>query len=153
MADPLTPRLPGQPPPLPPSWPPRPEPHPERGEPFPPDEKAPDTVRLGFPAARATTMLPPPPDLLTESTAALLRQELALTREVVREATPTQPALPISLAPLSRSQAVGKATVAVGKWSAIAMGLLGFAATVAHQFRPDLEGPLQFLIKLLGGQP
>jgi hypothetical protein len=61
--------------------------------------------------------------------------------------------VPVSAPPLSKRQAAGQAVVALGKWSTIVMGVLGLAATVAHQFRPDLEGPIQFLIKLLGGTP
>lgn len=84
MADP--PRLAGQPPPLPPSLVPA-------REPFPPaDDRAPDTVRLGSPLPRPPLL--PAPDPLTEGTALLLRQELAVARELFREALPTQPALP-----------------------------------------------------------
>lgn len=84
-----------------------------------------------------------------------LRQTLVLLREknaaqaVAPDPTPTRS----TPAPVSKRQAAGQAVVALGKWSTIVMGVLGLAATVAHQFRPDLEGPIQFLIKLLGGTP
>jgi len=125
-------------------------------------DRAAETQRSGSRAARDA--IPPPPpappeDPLTETTAALLRQELALAREVLRDALPPVPAPPapqqvqFSEPPKSRAQIAMKTAGAFGKWTTIAMGVLGLAATVAHQFRPDLEGPIQFFIKLLGGQP
>jgi hypothetical protein len=82
-----------------------------------------------------------------------LRQTLVLYREKLADAAVSPSPVPVTAPPMSKRQAAGQAVVALGKWSTIVMGVLGLAATVAHQFRPDLEGPIQFLIKLLGGTP
>lgn len=37
------------------------------------------------------------------------------------------------------------------KWGAIALGALGLISQIAAAFRPDLQGPIQTLIKMLGG--
>lgn len=132
MADPRIPRPPGQPPPLPP--------RPIVPEPFI-NELLPDTVRT-----RRDEMPPPEPLPLSEETGYLLRQELVL----LREALPTKPE---TLSPPSKRQQAAKAVSDVAKWTTIAIGVLGVAVQIAAMFRPDLVGPLQTVIKLLGGTP
>lgn len=68
-------------------------------------------------------------------------------------AGPSVVSIPPDSPPKSKAMVVASAAGALGKWTTIVMGVLGLAATVAHQFRPDLEGPIQFFIKLLGGTP
>lgn len=146
MADPPRPS-PRQPPPLPPL--------PLRSvtapitEPFrdltSPEDRAADTQRT-----RRDEMPPPALDALTESTAQLLRRELAL----VRETLPTLPSgalLPVTSPPPSRARQATSAVLTLGKYTAVAAGLLGFAVQVATIWRPDLVGPLQMLQRLLGG--
>lgn len=89
-----------------------------------------------------------------------LRAELVYFREwlpqqlaAAAQSGQTAPAVPLTPVPPSRKQAAVQVVGVLGKWTTIVMGVLGLAATVAHQFRPDLEGPIQFLIKLLGGTP
>ncbi len=133
MADP--PRK--QPPPLPP--------RPLVAEPFVNlvADPAPDTVRT-----RRDEM--PPPELeeppLTRGEAYSLRKEIIL----LREALPTKRD---TLSPPSKRQQAAKAVSDVARWTAIAIGVLGVATQVAAMFRPDLVGPLQTLLKLLGGAP
>ncbi len=133
MADP--PRK--QPPPLPP--------RPLTPEPFVNlvADPAPDTVRT-----RRDEM--PPPELeeppLTRGEAYSLRKEIIL----LREALPTKRD---TLSPPSKRQQAAKAVSDVARWTAIAIGVLGVATQVAAMFRPDLVGPLQTLLKLLGGAP
>lgn len=131
MADP--PRK--QPPPLPP--------RPLVPEPFVllNADPAPDTVRT-----RRDEMLPPEPLPLSEETGYLLRRELVLLREAL---PPTRD----TLSPPSKRQQATKAMSDVAKWTTIAIGVLGVATQVAAMFRPDLVGPLQTLLKLLGGAP
>lgn len=58
-----------------------------------------------------------------------------------------------SLSRGARSPATaGTTAVQVTKYSAITLGVLGALAQIASAFRPDLQGPLQTLIKLVGGQ-
>lgn len=135
MADPRIPRPPGQPPPLPP--------RPIVPEPFVllNAEPAPDTVRT-----RRDEMLPPEPLPLSEETGYLLRQEMVL----LREALPTKAD---TLSPPSKRQQAARAVSDVAKWTTLAIGVLGVAVQVAAMFRPDLVGPLQTLLKLLGGAP
>ena len=106
-------------------------------------DELPDTVRT-----RRDEM--PPPELeeppLTRGEATLLRRELIL----LREALPTRPD---TLSPPSRRQQAAKAVSDVAKWTTIAVGVLGVAVQIAAMFRPDLVGPLQTLLKLLGGAP
>lgn len=113
-------------------------------------EPMPDTVRT-----RRDEM--PPPELekppLTRGEASLTREEASLLRQeiiLLREALPTRPE---SLTPPSRRQQAAKAVSDVARWTAITVGVLGVATQVAAMFRPDLVGPLQTLIKLLGGSP
>lgn len=113
-------------------------------------EPQPDTVRT-----RRDEMPPPhlsqnPGELeeppLTRREASSLRQELIL----LREALPTRPE---SLSPPSKRQQAAKAVGDVARLTTIAIGVLGVATQVAAMFRPDLVGPLQTLLKLLGGAP
>lgn len=147
-----------QPPPLPP-LPLRPVSAPQ---PFPPaNDPAPDTLRLGAPRA---TLLPPPPDPLTESTAALLRQELALAREVFREALPTQPslaapALPAEASPVRaalegpgslRTRTRGAvAALTVGKYGGVVL-LGGIALRAVAKIWPASGHAIETILQALG---
>lgn len=145
MADPPRPRSPGQPPPLPPQLL-RSIEHPFRDltVPLTLEERAADTERSG---PRRDEIPPPALDMLTETTAQLLRRELALTRETL----PTLPAMASpSLPPPSKARQATSAVVALGKYTAIATGIIGLAVQIATIWRPDLVGPLQVLGKLLG---
>lgn len=104
-------------------------------------EPQPDTVRT-----RRDEMLPPEPLPLSEETGYALRRELVLLREAL---PPTRD----TLSPPSKRQQAAKAVSDVAKWTTIAVGVLGVATQVAAMFRPDLVGPLQTLLKLLGGAP
>lgn len=97
-----------------------------------------------------------PAPLSQQEVAALLARNL---RELLEHLPPLLPPdgpsreTPV---PPSRRQVAAQLTGRAVQWILIANGVLGLAATVAHQFRPELEGPIQFLIKLLaslgGGQ-
>lgn len=153
MAEPLTPRLPGQPPPLPDRYAVPVEPYP------PADDRAPDTLRLGAPLPRPPML--PPPDPLTEGTAALLRQELALVREVLREALPTQPGLPVPstepalLAALSGPGSLrtrSRAAVAVltaGKYGGVVL-LGGLALRAVAKVWPASGHTIEAILQALG---
>jgi hypothetical protein len=85
-----------------------------------------------------------------------LRQDLVLFRDTLPQllqSVQAAPPVPLTPVPPSKRQTAVQAGGALAKWTTIVMGVLGLAATVAHQFRPDLEGPIQFLIKFLGGTP
>jgi hypothetical protein len=160
MAD--LPRLPGQPPPLPPL--PLRQLNAQSPEPFPPagDDRAPDTLRLGAPLPRPPLL--PPPDPLTEGTAVLLRQELALVREVLREALPTQPALPALDIPATepallaamagpgsirtRSRALVKA-IAVTKYGGVVV-LGGLALRLIAKVWPASGQTIESILQALG---
>ncbi len=125
MADPPRP----QPPPLPPL--------PLRSvtlDPVTPDDRAVDTER-SWP--RRDAIPPPALDALTESTAQLLRRELALTRETL----PTLPSPPGSLLSLASDgpasiRTMTKRAIAtrLGKWSALAFLLPVVGAAVAKRW-------------------
>jgi hypothetical protein len=140
MADP--PRK--QPPPLPP--------RPLTPEPFAllTADPAPDTVRTRRDEMPPPQLLQNPGELeeppLTRGEAYSLRREIILLREAL---PPTRD----TLSPPSKRQQAAKAVSDVARWTAIAIGVLGVATQVAAMFRPDLVGPLQTLLKLLGGAP
>lgn len=144
MADP--PRFPRQPPPLPTplrSVPPRPV------EPFvdlTQEERAADTER-SFPRRDETP--PPALDALTESTAQLLRRELALTRETL-PTLPTLPVAPASLPPPSvrtRSRAL-LATFFTGKF-VLAPALLIILARWAQKHYPQFADVIDAVVQVL----
>lgn len=87
------------------------------GEPFrdlTAEDRAADTQRT-----RRDELPPPALDALTETTAQLLRQELALMREVTRESLPTLPGVP-TLAPDSvRTRSKAAVAAMVGKFGAV----------------------------------
>lgn len=74
------------------------------------------------------------------------RSEMALLNERLRAVNAPAESEPVPTKGPA-AQVVGHAT----KWLLILNGALALAATVAHQFRPDLEGPIQFLMKLIPG--
>ena len=128
-------------PPRPPPYPPLPlrsVPRPEPEEPFEVD-RAVDTER-SWP--RRDAIPPPALDPLTETTAQLLRRELAL----VRETLPTLPVVPQvtitrvgegpgSLAPASLRTMTKRAIAArLGKWSALGFLLPVIGAAVAKRW-------------------
>ena len=93
-------------------------------------------------------MLPPPP--LASPVEA---QELVVAlRQALAHAEGRAP-VSVAPAPLSRRQQAARWTGKVAQWVALAVGVLGIAAQVAAIFRPDLVGPIQTVIQLLGGQP
>lgn len=115
-------------------------------DPMTDEERAAETQRSG---PRRDAIPPPALDALTESTAQLLRRELALTRESL-PTVPTVSGPAVSEPPKSRAAAGAKLTLNVGKYTALVVGALGIAAQIAHIWRPDLEGPLQTVLKLFG---
>ena len=72
----------------------------------------------------------------------------------IRQRISTPPAPATSGAPAARpSLAVqaGKATLNLGKWTAVVLGALALAGQIAAQFKPGLVGPIQMAIQLIGG--
>lgn len=142
-----------------------PKPPPLPREPF----RQADTPPSGTPTlvGMSRPMLPPPGSALDlevdtpspKEVARLirgLRQDLVLFRDTLPQllqSVQAAPSVPLTPVPPSKRQTAVQAGGALAKWTTIVMGVLGLAATVAHQFRPDLEGPIQFLIKFLGGTP
>lgn len=73
-----------------------------------------------------------------------LRAELVFHRQ----------ALAAAVTPAPRAKAGALAlTGNVAKWGAVAVGVLGVASQIAAMFRPDLVGPIQTVIQLIGGAP
>lgn len=142
MADPPR-RDPSQPPPLPLRvLPPRPQ------EPFVDltADPQPDTVRT---SGRVPEMLPPPSAL----TSPIEHRDLvAALRQALAQAEGQAPVSSVP-PPLSRRQVAARWTGKAAQWVTLAVGVLGIAAQVAAIFRPDLVGPIQTVIQLLGGRP
>jgi len=85
----------------------------------------------------------------------LVQQDLADLRKRLWDA-PAPSAAGVALSPDVRpSMAVkaGKATLSFGKYTAIALGVLGVAGQIAAQLKPGLVGPIQIALQLLGGSP
>lgn len=82
-----------------------------------------------------------------------LRMTNVLYRERLAAVQASMPNTAPSLtpeAPKSRAAIAGKLTLNLGKYTALVVGVLGIAAQIAHIWRPDLEGPLQTLLKWVG---
>ena len=52
---------------------------------------------------------------------------------------------------VERGATLGGTALKIGQWGLVATGVLGVAAQVASMFKPELVGPLQSLIGILGG--
>lgn len=133
MADPT------RPPPLPP--------RPLAPEPFVLVDRDAETPPSGVPRV-APPEDPPLPNVLDIISA--LRQDIVLLRESL---PPHGPSLVPTDPPPSKRQVAVRAVGKGSQWLMIAIGVLGVAAQIAHIYRPDLEGPIQVAIKLLGGTP
>ncbi|HEU4580912.1 MAG TPA: hypothetical protein VFS67_21785 [Polyangiaceae bacterium] len=131
------------PPPRPPPLPPRPL----AAEPFPRVDRDAETPRSGVPR-----VVPPEPAPLPNvlDLIAALRQDVVLLRESL---PPHGPSFVPTDPPPSKGQVAARAVGKGSQWLMIAIGALGVAAQIAHIYRPDLEGPIQVAIKLLGGTP
>ncbi len=84
-------------------------------------------------------------------------RDLRLTNILYREKLtaanmPNTSPSPIPEAPKSRAVLAAGAAMNIGKYTALAVGVLGLAVQVASIWRPDLVGPLQNLLKLFGVQ-
>lgn len=55
------------------------------------------------------------------------------------------------LVPATPKPTVQTHALTATKWGAIALGAIGLAAQIAAAFRPDLQGPITALYKMLGG--
>lgn len=156
MADPLKPPRPALAPPALPE------------QPFALVDRSAETPRLGTVLRRDE--IPPPPrapvsilDVMQSLEQALRAHSDKLDAQQASMA-PVGPSQmsepPVSSAPKSKALVVAgaaaKHTINFGKWTTIVMGGLVWAGIIAHQFRPDLEGPIQAAInvfKALGGHP
>lgn len=56
-----------------------------------------------------------------------------------------------SVKPAAERKSVAAHAACLGKYSAVAIGLLGLVVQVASIWRPDLQGPLTELLHLIGG--
>lgn len=82
------------------------------------------------------------------------RSEIALLNERLRNLPAPSAAPESEPAAEPETPKRGAAAQVAGhsvQWLLIINGVLALGATVAHQFRPELEGPIQFLTKLLAG--
>jgi len=116
-------------------------------EPFARVDRDADTPRSGVPRAAPPEDRPLPNVL---DIIGALRQDIVLLRESL---PPHGPSLVPTDPPPSKGKVAVRAVGKGGQWLMIAIGALGVAAQVAHIYRPDLEGPIQVAIKLLGGTP
>lgn len=155
-----------------PTKPPRPRPPPVPSlplskEPFPPadSERPPPLPQLDStpaPDARRSNSTPPSGSLLLRHLAEQLsddpREQLirdqALTiklyqqrvTELSRNATPS----PVPAPPRSTAQLAGKVSLNIGKYTALATGILGLADVVVGLWFPEYLGPLGMVKRLLG---
>lgn len=120
----------------------------------------PTSTLVGMPRPSLTPVSPVDPPSGPYELAGLirgLRQELIILRESLPPTAPTVLVTPSTPPPPSKgkvaAQVAGKVVGRGSQWLAIAIGALGIAGQIAHIYRPDIEGPIQMAIKLLGGTP
>ncbi len=149
--------------PFPPPLPPRPlvrEPFAKvKSDPPQPlgDTPAPESMRMRSTPPSGSVLLSREVEQMSEDPRDQMIRDLRLTNILYREKLtaanmPNTSPSPIPEPPKSRAVMAAGAAMNVGKYTALAVGVLGLAVQVASIWRPDLVGPLQNLLKLFGVQ-
>lgn len=145
---------------FPPPLPPRPlvgEPFPKaKSEPPPLDTTpAPDAQRMRSTPPSGSLLLSDiatqlPPDDPRDALIRDLQLTVRLYREKLTEAHPNTAPSPVPSPPRSRAAVAGKLSLNLGKYTTLAVGVLGLADVVVGLWFPEYLGPLGLLKRALG---